>query len=910
MSTNVSFTIQISDPNYSSSSTYDPFGGSVPSDDPSSGSSGSAYADSSQGIAAIQGLYQSIFDRAADTTGLAASQAYLSSGGSLGALGTAMAYGTEAQNDISVIYKQVLGRPVDAGGLASDQAALAHGTSLAQLRINVADSAEVTSDIGAIFTSVLGRPVEAAGLVADRNALASGQTLAQIRSNVAYSAEAEGDVNAFYVSVLNRGVDQTGLATYQAQLAGGASLTSVRTALAHSAEAVSDLDSIITSVQDRAPNAGDTAWIAAQQQALANGSMSLAQVRSNLATYSGEAGVLATVIQNVQGRAATASDAPWIQAEEQQIANGATIAQITSGLAYYSGEVNVLDNVIQDVQGRTATSSDTPWIQAQQQYLANGGSIAQVTVGLADHSGETGVLDGVIQAVQGRVATSADTPWIQAQQQALANGGSIAQITAGLADYPGEVDVLDNVILNVQERQPNANNASWIQAQQQALPTGSTTIANITSGLAYFPGEAEVLDNVITDVQGRTADAADTPWIQSQEGRIAGGTTLVNVVSGLALYSGETQVVDNFYRGILGVAPSAGQVSTEQNALAAGGTVSSYVSGLSQSSQAQIIIVQAYGDFGQLAPSGSSMHNAEAALNNLVQAFNATNTDSLSELTTLAQGYTTASAAFSLNGLVATLANSPGEATGLVASTLANSYIDGAPAQGDASTLLAAGGESLLDAAFDQAAGLASATTVSLSGVTGCTDTMKFIATYVTPLSNSTIATANQNPTFNIGLDPRFTNGIVWSSQNQGASLYNRIQQQGYPYENYVTSELGSGFEQTRMPFPVFDQWNRSQGIAVSDKTIDTQGSSYLANPSRITVMMDKWAQKMIAFLSGTSGGLTINKAQINSYGFDLAVPTATTAPEWTAICAGRQLMVADFTAAGTACSIIIHSVT
>ncbi len=79
------------------------------------------------------------------------------------------------------------------------------------------------------------------------------------------------------------------------------------------------------------------------------------------------------------------------------------------------------------------------------------------------------------------------------------------------------------------------------------------------------------------------------------------------------------------------------------------------------------------------------------------------------------------------------------------------------------------------------------------------------------------------------------------------------------PYENYVTSTLGSEFDQTPTFFPMFDQWAPGPGIAVSDKTIDTQGSSYLANPNRIAIMMDKWAKMMIAFVSGNNGGLMIN---------------------------------------------------
>ncbi len=76
--------------------------------------------------------------------------------------------------------------------------------------------------------------------------------------------------------------------------------------------------------------------------------------------------------------------------------------------------------------------------------------------------------------------------------------------------------------------------------------------------------------------------------------------------------------------------------------------------------------------------------------------------------------------------------------------------------------------------------------------------------------------------------------------------------------------------------------------------------------------MMDKWAKMMIAFVSGNNGGLTINTTitPIKSYGFDLGVPATTTAPQWTAICLGRQEMLSDFAAAGKACNIIIHSIT
>ena len=221
---------------------------------------------------------------------------------------------------------------------------------------------------------------------------------------------------------------------------------------ATSSQGIAAIDGLFSAILIRAPTAAE---LSAAKSYLASGA-TLGALRAAIAF--GGVGTIAvqSVIQNVLGRSATASDTPWIQTNQQYLAGGGTLAQVISAIALSSAGVTVLDDVIQNVQGRSATSDDTAWIQANQQYLAGGGTLAQVISALALSSSETTVLDDVIQNVLGRSATASDTAWIQANQQYLAGGGTLAQVISALALGSGEVSVLDNVIQNVLGRSATA----------------------------------------------------------------------------------------------------------------------------------------------------------------------------------------------------------------------------------------------------------------------------------------------------------------------------------------------------------------------------------------------------------------------------------------------------------------------
>ena len=478
------------------------------------------------------------------------------------------------------------------------------------------------------------------------------------------------------------------------------------------------------------------------------------------------------------------------------------------------------------------------------------------------------------------------------------------------------IDTFYNYILD-----RNASSAE-IAAWQNDLNNGSLSLGGVRTAIADSAESASDLRLVIQNVQGRQATGNDTPWITGEQAGEAAGTLALNqVTANLANSSGEIPVISNVYSIELGTAPATAQISTEQGALAAGGSIAAYESSLSSSSAGVAVVANSYTDWGQVAPVSWSQTDAEAALANVTQAVIADQSDSATQLQSMAQQFA-GLANFNVNSLMIDLGASETQAQDLVASAMTNSYVDEAPDQATVSGLLADGGSTTLNTLIDQAAGVSAAAAVAESGVKGCTNTTQFINTYVTTIDNTsnsgaldTISATNNNSKWNPGLNPLFLNGVRWVSQNANPVLAYRLAAQGTPYENYVTSTLPSSFVQTAAPFPVFDQWSADAapdqlGVAISDKTLDTQSKSYLASPGRITSLMQKWANAMINFVtSPTMNNVQFTKGQIGEYELYMGVPAATTAPEWTAICAGRQEVVAAFAGQGLNFNIVINQI-
>ena len=289
------------------------------------------------------------------------------------------------------------------------------------------------------------------------------------------------------------------------------------------------------------------------------------------------------------------------------------------------------------------------------------------------------------------------------------------------------------------------------------------------------------------------------------------------------------------------------------------------------------------GDEGNGTPDSGLVSLGETSLYRLEAAYNNVHNLSQSNLASLAGAYSASDSDFSLTSILSTIASSQNQANALVASALYNSYIDGAEDGATAAATLQQGGTTLLDALIEQATGLDAEKIVKELNNPGCSDWQTFRSTYATQVSNQVIAAAPANQG-----NLLYRNGIVWSSMNLNAPFSTRINQQGYPYENYVTSILGSNYIQTPASYKTFDHWNQTSGIAVSDKTLDTNGSSYSSIPSKITNQMVKYGLEMTRFVSSNQGySPSVTQSIISSYRFQFAVPATTNAAQWQAICAG-----------------------
>ncbi len=259
--------------------------------------------------------------------------------------------------------------------------------------------------------------------------------------------------------------------------------------------------------------------------------------------------------------------------------------------------------------------------------------------------------------------------------------------------------------------------------------------------------------------------------------------------------------------------------------------------------------------------------------------------------------------------IVAHIAFSEDIATEILADALVTPLMDGAVSADDVRALLTQGGSAVLDAAADQVLVRAAGKYLDDNAPDPCDDVDLFRSVHTVAVQNSDIAAANVAA----NSIPAYRNGIVWSSENKSTAWYDRIKQQGLPYEPYVAQQLGSGYVQLQPNFRVFDQWNVTDGIAVSDKVVDTAGTSYQQYPDTIAARMLAWGEKMVLFQTG-GGSDAINFVQndITSYSLYMAVrDVETTDAEWQAICEGYHALMAFIPTqpGGKQISITIHRV-
>lgn len=442
------------DPGFQTSSTYDPFGDGLPaggSTGYSSGPSGSSYATSSQGIAAIDGLFSAILLRSPTSAELSAAQSYLKSGATFGALRAAIAFGGAGTIAVQSVIQNVLGRSAtssDTAWIQTNQQYLAGGGTLAQVISALALSSAGATALDGVIQNVEGRS-------------ATSDDTAWIQANQQY-------------------------------LAGGGRLAQVTSTLALSSAGVTALDGVIQNVEGRSATANDATWIQMNQQYLAGGG-TLAQVQTSLASSTDET-VLEGVIESVQGRSATSDDTAWIQANQQYLAGGGTLAQVTSALALSSTEVTVLDGVFGQDLARTPSAGELASDQAQ--LAAGSSTLAGLEATIVTGTEATADIDLMYQTFYGTNPTASQ---LSAAQTGLETGASLVSeqnvISATIYDpgdasawaalHPGVVASTVDPILGWL-----GNALAYINPIGSAMAGEVVTSQQISAGVSYLDQHA------------------------------------------------------------------------------------------------------------------------------------------------------------------------------------------------------------------------------------------------------------------------------------------------------------------------------------------------------------------------------------------------------------------------------------
>jgi len=113
------------------------------------------------------------------------------------------------------------------------------------------------------------------------------------------------------------------------------------------------------------------------------------------------------------------------------------------------------------------------------------------------------------------------------------------------------------------------------------------------------------------------------------------------------------------------------------------------------------------------------------------------------------------------------------------------------------------------------------------------------------------------------------------------------IMGQGKPFEAYVQSKLPEGtidLNTIKSNFSTFDHLT-PEGVAVSDKTLDTNASTYTSKPRAITSLLNGYVDKMVDFAGdGKRGMFELKPSDISAKEMQLAIPASASTEQLTAI--------------------------
>ncbi|WNH44846.1 hemagglutinin repeat-containing protein [Xanthomonas hawaiiensis] len=127
------------------------------------------------------------------------------------------------------------------------------------------------------------------------------------------------------------------------------------------------------------------------------------------------------------------------------------------------------------------------------------------------------------------------------------------------------------------------------------------------------------------------------------------------------------------------------------------------------------------------------------------------------------------------------------------------------------------------------------------------------------------------------------TIGSTLSRAETGIEWGKGIKGQGMPWENYLATQLPA---ESRLPqnFKTFDFFDDVTGFAMSAKTLDTTTAAKVANPAQVYSSLKSNIDAIKDFSKYGLSGVSLKSSQIATRELQVAIPSNTTAEQWTEI--------------------------
>ncbi|GCD54010.1 endonuclease toxin domain-containing protein [Acetobacter pasteurianus] len=712
----------------------------------------------------------------------------------------------------------------------------------------------------------------------------------QITFDLAHSQETTNQLNTIYENTLNQPINNTALQNDINALSGEqTSLADIRNEVAHSQVAQNYILSVVSGVQDRQATVNtDSGFLTSTMNDLGNGTNTITNVRNGLIGSQGEVGVINTYEHGLYNVDADQNTINWVRG---QLYSGKSIQDVRNIDAHSGREQETLLQTLRDIQYRAASeSTDAGFLTTNMNALGSGQTtLSDIRNGLISLPNEDWAINYSEQTLFGHDADQATKDWARAEMR---NGKSMQDLHQIEAHSDREKETLLQTLRDIQYRAASeSTDANFLTTNMNALGNGQTTLSDIRNGLISLPNEDWAINYSEQTLFGHDADQATKDWARAE---MRNGKSMQDLHQIEAHNQESTTELQSAYAFVNGQVIDNATLAGFQNAMGNGESRDDVFKQIVNSASAQSVIDDVYADWGQLPPDSSTLQTARTALYNLSYAWTTSvQNQTAAQLATEAAAYTP-SVSVSFQDLVNNLASSPNQAVGLEANLLTNPYLESGATIDETRTLMTVGGVNSFAASIDEESVIVEIKDLQQDNSKVC-DPVQFRSakSIVTNISNANdIKPANQ--TFDTVNGKNWSqsykdNGIQWKSAG------GRNDDQGLPYEAWVQNQLNPThdpngvvwLQNEKSNWRTFDHWDRDNGDAISDKTIDLQLPWYQKNPTAVAARVMASAYKMAGYnydqsKIGSNSFVSFRQNQIQMYTLKIGVPYITDPAEMT----------------------------